>query len=58
MEQARRSLAEGDRLAREAVGGEGPAYSLDALRTGHPYVRLEDSERLVQALRDAGWEGA
>jgi TolB-like protein len=58
MDQARRALAEGDRLAREQLGSEGPAYTLEALRTGHPFVRQEDSDRLVKALRDAGWSGA
>ena len=57
MDQARRALAQGDRLAREQHGGEGAAYTLEALKTGHPFVRPEDLERCVKALRDAGWEG-
>jgi tetratricopeptide (TPR) repeat protein len=58
MDQARRALAEGDLLAREQHGGNGRAYSLEALKTGHPFVRSEDLDRLVQALRAAGWQGA
>jgi TolB-like protein/Flp pilus assembly protein TadD len=58
MAQARRALADGDQLAREQHGGTGPAYSLDALRTGHPFVRPDDLERLVKALKKAGWQGA
>jgi TolB-like protein/tetratricopeptide (TPR) repeat protein len=58
MEQARRALVEGDRLAREQHGGHGEAYNLEALRTGHPFVRPEDLDRLVKALRAAGWKGS
>jgi len=58
MAQARRALADGDLLAHEQHGGEGQAYSLDALRTGHPFVRPEDLDRLVRALQKAGWQGA
>jgi len=58
MPQARRALEDGDRLAREQHGGEGEAYSLEALRTGHPFTREEDFDRLVAALRKAGWTGA
>jgi tetratricopeptide (TPR) repeat protein len=58
MDQARRALAEGDQLAREQLGGKEPGYDLEALRTGHPFVNPQDSERLVKALRDAGWRGA
>lgn len=56
MPQAREALAEGDRLAREQHGGEGPAYSLDALKIGHPFVRPPDLDRLVKALAGAGWQ--
>ena len=56
MPQARRALADGDRLARGQHGGQGPAYSLEALKTGHPFVRAEDLDRLVKALQTAGWQ--
>lgn len=58
MAQARRALADGDLLSREQHGGEREAYSLDALKTGHPFVRSEDLDRLVMALQNAGWQGA
>lgn len=58
MGQARQALTDGDRLAREQHGGDGPAYSLEALKTGHPFVRPEDLDRLVKALKTAGWQGA
>jgi TolB-like protein/Flp pilus assembly protein TadD len=58
MAQARRALADGDLLAREQHGGDGEAYSLDALKTGHPFARQEDLERCVKALQKAGWQGA
>jgi tetratricopeptide (TPR) repeat protein len=57
MDHARRTLAEGDQLAREQLGLEGPGYTLEALKTGHPFVRSQDSEKLVQALRECGWAG-
>ena len=56
MNQARDALAEGDRLAREQHGGDGPAYSLEALKTGHPFVKPENLDRLVKALAAAGWQ--
>ena len=57
MPQARQALADGDRLAREQHGGgERPAYSLEALKTGHPFVRPQDLDRLVKALSGAGWQ--
>lgn len=56
MPQARQALAEGDRLAREQHGGSGPAYTLEALKTGHPFVRPQDLDRLVKALSAAGWQ--
>jgi tetratricopeptide (TPR) repeat protein len=57
MAQAKRALADGDRLAREQHGGNGEAYSLEALKTGHPFVNDEDLERCVDALKKAGWRG-
>lgn len=57
VEQARRALAEGDALAREQHPGKDEGYSLEALRTGHPFVRPQDSERLVKALQAIGWKG-
>jgi len=56
MGQAREALAEGDRLAREQHGGDGPAYSLEALKTSHPFVDPENLDRLVKALSGAGWQ--
>ena len=58
MAQARRALADGDALAREQHGGDREAYSLEALRTGHPFGRSGDLDRLVKALQKAGWQGA
>lgn len=58
MAQAQRALADGDRLAHEQHGGDGEAYSLDALKTGHPFLNPEDLERCVDALKKAGWQGA
>ena len=58
MAQARRALADGDMLAREQHGGDRQAYSLDALKTGHPFARSSDLDRLVKALQKAGWQGA
>ena len=58
MAQARRALADGDALAREQHGGDREAYSLEALRTGHPFARPIDLDRLVKALQKAGWQGA
>ena len=57
MPEARRALADGDRLARDQHGGDGPAYSLEALKIGHPFRRSEDLDRCVAALRTAGWAG-
>lgn len=57
MPSARRALADGDRLAREQHGGEGEAYSLQALKMGHPFVRPGDLERCIEALKTAGWAG-
>ena len=58
MAQARRALADGDRLAREQHGADRDAYSLEALKTGHPFVRAEDLDQLVRALQTSGWQGA
>ena len=58
MAQARRALADGDRLAREQHGAQHAAYSLEALKIGHPFGRPEDLDRMVQALRRAGWTAA
>jgi TolB-like protein/DNA-binding winged helix-turn-helix (wHTH) protein/tetratricopeptide (TPR) repeat protein len=61
MAEARRALADGERLARERAG-QGRSnvshYPLEALRTGHPFTRPADLDRLVEALRKAGWRGA
>jgi TolB-like protein/DNA-binding winged helix-turn-helix (wHTH) protein len=61
LDEARRALADGERLAGERAGpgrSNATAYSLDALKTGHPFVRGEDLDRLVAAIRRAGWQGA
>lgn len=56
MPQARQALADGDQLAREQHGDLRHAYSLEALKTGHPFVDPKDLDRLVKALAGAGWQ--
>jgi TolB-like protein len=62
MDLAHRAAEDGERLAR-ARAGAGPrrsnssAYSLDALRTGHPFSSSENFDRLVKALQKSGWQG-
>jgi TolB-like protein/Flp pilus assembly protein TadD len=62
MDHARRALDDGERLAR-ARAGAGPQranstpYSLDALKTGHPFSNSENFDRLVKALQKSGWQG-
>lgn len=60
MDQARRALEDGERLAKQhgRSGSNAAAYSLEALRTGHPFVRQADFDRCVKALTKAGWHGA
>lgn len=61
LDEARRALADGERLAGERKGpglSNASGYPLDAVRTGHPFVRQEDAERLVAAMQAAGWQGA
>lgn len=58
MEHARRALEDGERLARSRAGpgrSNTTAYPLDALRTGHPFSRAADLDRLVKHLQKAGW---
>jgi TolB-like protein/tetratricopeptide (TPR) repeat protein len=59
MDQARRALEDGERLARDRAGRgrrNAAPYSLEALKTGHPFVRPADLDRLVKALQKAGWQ--
>lgn len=61
MDQARRALEDGERLARGRAGPGGSnttAYSMDALKTGHPFARPSDFAHLVKALQKSGWQGA
>lgn len=60
MVQAQRALQDGERLAsRHGQPGKNvPPYSLEALRTGHPFVRADDFDRYVEALTKTGWRGA
>lgn len=61
MEHARRALEDGERLARSRAGpglSNTTAYPLAALRTGHPFSRAADLERLVKHLQKAGWQPA
>ncbi len=61
MEQAQRALEDGERLARGRAGpgrSNATAYSLDALKTGHPFTRSSDLAKLVKALQKSGWQGA
>lgn len=60
MERAQRALDDGERLARGRAGpgrSNATAYSLDALKTGHPFVRPADLAKLVKALQKSGWQG-
>ncbi|MBI1200290.1 MAG: tetratricopeptide repeat protein [Phenylobacterium sp.] len=59
MTDARRALDDGERLARGRAGrteSNVSAYTVEALRTGHPFVHHADFDRLVDALRKAGWQ--
>lgn len=63
MTQAKRALADAERLAsgRHGAGRRsrpGASYSLNALKTGHPFVMANDLDRLVNALQKAGWQAA
>jgi len=61
MDNARRALDDGERLARFRAGpgrSNSTAYSLEALRTGHPFSRPADLDHLVKALQKAGWHSA
>lgn len=60
LDQARRAVEHADRLARSRSGREQrntPPYSLEALKTGHPFARSADLDRLVKHLQKAGWQG-
>mgnify|MGYP001112069723 CR=1 FL=1 len=59
--EARRALEDGERLALERAGAapsNASPYPLHALRTGHPFVHQVHLDRLVEALKQAGWKGA
>ncbi|TAJ68479.1 MAG: tetratricopeptide repeat protein [Phenylobacterium sp.] len=59
--EAQRALEDGERLARDRAGpgrSNATAYSLEALKIGHPFVRPADLDRLVKALQKSGWQGA
>jgi hypothetical protein len=60
MSEARGALDDGERLARRRAGlrPNTTAYSLKALRTGHPFADPDNFDRLVEALQKAGWQGA
>lgn len=62
MDLAERALEDGERLVRERAGSgrrsNATAYSLEALKIGHPFVRPADFARLVKALQKSGWQGA
>jgi len=60
MAEAERALEDGERLAGERASGRrrnSTAYSLEALKIGHPFVRAADLDRCVKALQKAGWQG-
>lgn len=60
LDQARRAVDHADRLAQSRAGRKQrntPPYSLDALKTGHPFTRSADLDRLVKHLQKAGWQG-
>jgi TolB-like protein/tetratricopeptide (TPR) repeat protein len=57
--EARRALGDGERLAGERAGpgrSNATAYPMEAVRTGHPFAKAEDLDRLVTAMRRAGWQ--
>jgi hypothetical protein len=59
MDHARRALDDAERLARQRAGpgrSNLTAYSLETLKTGHPFSRPEDLDRLVKALQKSGWQ--
>lgn len=59
MDEARRALADGERLARERAGpgkSNATGYPLEALKTGHPFAHPEHLERCVKALQKSGWQ--
>ncbi|RAK67729.1 winged helix-turn-helix domain-containing tetratricopeptide repeat protein [Phenylobacterium kunshanense] len=60
MDEARRALEDGERLARSRGGvGSAPpggsAYTLDAFATGHPFTRKANLDLIVKALQKSGW---
>jgi len=60
MPEAQRALDDGDRLARDRAGpgrSNATAYSLEALKIGHPFTRNADLDLLVKHLQKAGWQG-
>ena len=59
MDEARRALADGERLARERAGpgkSNVTGYPFEALKTGHPFAHPEHLDRCVKALQKAGWQ--
>jgi TolB-like protein/DNA-binding winged helix-turn-helix (wHTH) protein/tetratricopeptide (TPR) repeat protein len=59
--EARRALEDGERLALQRAGpvrSNASPYPLDALKTGHPFSHQAHLDRLVEALKTAGWRGA
>ena len=61
MDEARRALEDGERLARSRAGpgatrSNATAYPLEAFLTGHPFTRPADRERVVKALQKSGWQ--
>jgi TolB-like protein/Flp pilus assembly protein TadD len=58
MDEAKRALADGERLARVRTGpgaSNVTGYPLAALKTGHPFANPEHLDRCVKALQKAGW---
>lgn len=63
LDEARRALEDGERLARSRAGpgaarNNATAYPLEAFVIGHPFTRAVDHERVVKALQKSGWQAA
>lgn len=61
LDEARHALADGERLAGDRAGpgrSNVTGYPPEAVRTGHPFVRPEDADKMIDALKLAGWQGA
>jgi TolB-like protein/Flp pilus assembly protein TadD len=59
--QARRALENGERLVHQRVGpvrSNASPYTLEALKTSHPFTHQAHLDRLIEALKTAGWKGA